>query len=177
MKYSIIIVIAISLMIVSSSCKKDRLPEPTQTGRNTFGCLINGVLFKPKGSVLKGSMPDAQYGYRPFEAGFTLEIDVENKVDDHLKTMHLYYTSEVELKSGMTIPINSRTMEAGFASYTDYADHRWVYNTTEQAKGELKILHFDKVNRIVSGTFWFDAVNKELSKVEVREGRFDIKYY
>ncbi|MEJ7676398.1 MAG: hypothetical protein WKG06_00655 [Segetibacter sp.] len=31
-------------------------------------------------------------------------------------------------------------------------------------QGELKITKLDETNRIVSGTFWFDAVNKNGEK-------------
>ncbi len=39
-----------SLTLISASCKKEKtgadgLPPATQTGANTFGCLVNGVLF------------------------------------------------------------------------------------------------------------------------------------
>jgi hypothetical protein len=43
-------------------------------------------------------------------------------------------------------------------------------------KGELTITKFDDVNQIMSGTFWFDAVNDKGVKVEVREGRFDVHF-
>ena len=43
-------------------------------------------------------------------------------------------------------------------------------------KGELIITKFDDVNQIMSGTFWFDAINKDGVKVEVREGRFDVHF-
>ncbi|MEJ7676395.1 MAG: hypothetical protein WKG06_00640 [Segetibacter sp.] len=42
--------------------------------------------------------------------------------------------------------------------------------------GELHITKFDETNRIVSGTFWFDGVNTNSEKVQVREGRFDMPY-
>lgn len=42
--------------------------------------------------------------------------------------------------------------------------------------GELTITHLDEERQIVSGTFWFDAVNKQGEKVQVREGRFDMRY-
>ncbi|MBW7840687.1 MAG: hypothetical protein H3C36_13855, partial [Chitinophagaceae bacterium] len=42
--------------------------------------------------------------------------------------------------------------------------------------GELWIKKLDPVNQIVSGTFWFDAVTANGQKVEVREGRFDVRY-
>lgn len=170
------IIIAVNIIIFSSACKKQLLPELTQSGRNTFGCLINGVLFKPKGSLLKGSLPNAQYGYNSSAAGFSLRIDIENKVDDHLKTMQLNYLSNSELKSGITIPITTGTFEVASANYTDYANDLWSYTTTDKIKGELEISYFDKSTHVVSGTFWFNAVNKQGEKVKVREGRFDIKY-
>jgi len=34
----------------------------------------------------------------------------------------------------------------------------------------------DVENNIVSGTFWFDAVNDPREIVEVREGRFDMRF-
>ncbi len=45
-----------------------------------------------------------------------------------------------------------------------------------QYTGELFIKKLDTVNQIVSGTFWFDAINSNGQKVEVREGRFDVRY-
>lgn len=50
------------------------------------------------------------------------------------------------------------------------------YNTTQIHTGELKITKFDVSNSIISGTFWFDAVNEEGETVEIREGRFDMKF-
>jgi len=51
-----ILLLTISFFLLSSSCKKnkptnpvDQLPPETQTGANTFGCLINGEVFKPGG--------------------------------------------------------------------------------------------------------------------------------
>jgi len=44
-------------------------------------------------------------------------------------------------------------------------------------KGELHIRHFDLEHQIVSGTFWFDAVDTLTGKVvQVREGRFDMVF-
>jgi hypothetical protein len=65
----------------------------------------------------------------------------------------------------------------GFGTYwigeTPFIDE---YKTTSISKGELKISFFDSLNRIVAGTFEYDAVNEKGEKVEVREGRFDMKY-
>ena len=48
--------------------------------------------------------------------------------------------------------------------------------TLQLIYGELKITHHDFSNAILSGTFWFDAVNSNGEIVEVREGRFDRHY-
>lgn len=50
------------------------------------------------------------------------------------------------------------------------------YQTSVLLNGEIMIKKFDQVNRIISGTFSFDAVNASGEKVQVREGRFDMKY-
>ena len=44
--------------------------------------------------------------------------------------------------------------------------------------GQVQYLKFDTANKIISGTFWFDAYSPANSyeKVEVRDGRFDIKF-
>ena len=51
------IVIVLYLLVLSISCsdnpklmpvEEDKLPAITQTGENTFGCLINGNVFVPK---------------------------------------------------------------------------------------------------------------------------------
>ena len=57
----IITVILLSTLL-GASCKKtntpsptDQLPPTTQTGANTFGCLVNGKVYVPKGSSGTGS--------------------------------------------------------------------------------------------------------------------------
>ena len=39
-----------------------------------------------------------------------------------------------------------------------------------------QIVRVDKEKNIISGTFWFDAVNEQGKKVEIREGRFDMVF-
>ena len=51
-----------------------------------------------------------------------------------------------------------------------------VYSTTTSITGKLLITRVDLSNSIISGTFWFDAINSEGEVVEIREGRFDWNY-
>tara|TARA_R110002049_G_scaffold64920_3_gene170773 strand:+ start:16293 stop:16472 length:180 start_codon:yes stop_codon:yes gene_type:complete len=48
--------------------------------------------------------------------------------------------------------------------------------TNTLKNGELKITRVDLQNSIISGTFWFDAINTDNEVVEIREGRFDWNY-
>ena len=50
------------------------------------------------------------------------------------------------------------------------------YYTNLIKTGELTITRVDLSNSIISGTFWFDAINSEGEVVEIREGRFDWNY-
>jgi hypothetical protein len=50
------------------------------------------------------------------------------------------------------------------------------YITNTSDSGEVIIKKLDSINRIVSGTFWFDAINPSGEKVQIRSGRFDMKY-
>ncbi len=40
----------------------------------------------------------------------------------------------------------------------------------------MSITKLDFENHIVSGTFWFDAINEDGKLVEIREGRFDMNF-
>ncbi len=50
------------------------------------------------------------------------------------------------------------------------------YFTDNNNFGELTISKLDTQQKIISGTFWYDAVNAVGDKVEVRDGRFDMRY-
>ncbi|MGC8751863.1 DUF6252 family protein [Hydrotalea sp.] len=64
--------------------------------------------------------------------------------------------------------------QVGF--YNDSNPNGNIYSTNHFVTGELNIKKLDTVNQIVSGTFWFDAVNANGQKVQIREGRFDVRY-
>ena len=51
------------------------------------------------------------------------------------------------------------------------------YGTDSTTTGQVTITHFDQLNQIVSGTFWFDAVEATKGDtVHVTNGRFDMHY-
>jgi hypothetical protein len=48
--------------------------------------------------------------------------------------------------------------------------------TTDKVVGELIITNHIYKQGIMSGTFWFDAINSNGEIVQIREGRFDVHY-
>jgi hypothetical protein len=80
---------------------------------------------------------------------------------------------EDSLKVGkINIPVNESN-DIGIyhaAPYFDNSSFRWNYNLP----GELIINRLDSVNKIISGTFWFDLINSDSEKIEIRDGRFDL---
>jgi hypothetical protein len=64
-------------LLIGSSCRKhkqanpvDQLPPETQTGANTFACLVDGKVFKPKGDPFGGPLIKAQYQFVNGKQGF-----------------------------------------------------------------------------------------------------------
>ena len=70
MKYKLLLLTSLFFIsLTASECKKhktgnpaDQLPPETQTGKNTFGYLINGEVFLPKGPSL-GPILQCAYQY------------------------------------------------------------------------------------------------------------------
>ncbi|MEO6837649.1 MAG: hypothetical protein ABI185_04635 [Ginsengibacter sp.] len=70
MKYTFLIISSLFFItLTGSKCKKDKpinpvdqLPPATQSGANTFGCLIDGKVFLPKGPSL-GPILQCAYQY------------------------------------------------------------------------------------------------------------------
>ena len=50
------------------------------------------------------------------------------------------------------------------------------YDKLDTDSGELKITKFDQANHVLSGTFFFTGTNSSGTKVNITDGRFDIKY-
>ena len=151
----------------------EKLPPATQTGANTAGCLVNGVAFLP-------------YGYIPgvnplsYQDGLNFSLFIGERKNDVIKSIGVFSRNQqLEVGTVYQLAQNNNDGNSKHAAYLINGvpppdpNH---YATTSTIIGELKITHHDFNNAILSGTFWFDAVNANGEKVEVREGRFDMHY-
>jgi hypothetical protein len=165
------------LFLSFNSCSKndncdnpvDCLPPATQTGEGTIGCLINGEVFKPGGSQFSGPTQQANYN-TTFEGELYFALIARNK--DLNKSIGISLINK-EIIQGQTYILGSNLFPKDFAQYNFNIDS---YETNQTFTGEISFSKFDDINGIVSGTFWFDAINEEGEVAEIREGRFDMKY-
>jgi hypothetical protein len=177
--------IFILLLSVNSFCKKskspiEQLPPETQTGANTFGCLVDGQLFKPGGAILSGGSLNCSYQYLgPGKNGGYHFILAAVKGSGSKQTSVGLFTDSLQITEGVAISLDSNDKRMGYGSYfglgNDQSD--WIHNTKKPLyTGELRLTKFDIINQIASGTFWFDATNANGKKVEIRHGRFDVRF-
>jgi hypothetical protein len=151
---------------------KDKLPPETQTGANTVGCLVNDKVFLPHDMGLNSGVR-CFYQFVKGERYFVVALT--DYRDGSIETVNVF-TGKTVLTVGQTYPLNQgyNLDTGGGAEY--YTDLNNKFSTNLINTGELKITRIDVSKSIVSGTFWFDAVNSKGEKVEIREGRFDWNY-
>ncbi len=167
--------------LTAASCKKprntnpvDQLPPETQTGANTFGCLVDGKVFLPKGDPFAGPVKKAAYQY--LNGKYTLLITGKNSSSDIVKGVGIQGDG-ILLAPGThdLVEYNANGKLSG--SYAEFISANIKdYYTNNINRGQLVIKNFDTVNQIVSGTFWFDAKNSSGQIVHITEGRFDMPY-
>ncbi|MBI6118789.1 DUF6252 family protein [Salegentibacter maritimus] len=170
--------IYIPLLLFIFSCSKqdncddpvDCLPPLTTTGEGTIGCLINGKPFTPGGGQIGGPIQQAYYNTLEGEYYFGLKGS-----NDSPNQLIAIFSKGIEIEEGKSYSFG---LDQNFGFHANYFLNGGVeqYQTSEIYSGEITFTNFDDLNGIVSGTFWFDAVSEDREVVEIREGRFDMKY-
>lgn len=164
----------------NSKTELEKLPPVTQSGANTAGCLVNGVAFLPKGFFPTGNL----FFFYQDGKDFSLSIGERTLQGDNDIIKNINITSlnqNLHDNVGVSIELgqNENNGNSKFGVYSIDAvapPNPKYYSTNSIIKGELKINYHNYNQAILSGTFWFDAINSNGEIVQVREGRFDIRY-
>jgi hypothetical protein len=175
----------IILSLTFLCCSKDndntlnQLPIATNTGANIAGCLVNGKVFLPKGSSQLG--PTLSCFYQQDQDGYHLGLSIVEKKSSENKSINISLNPN-ELVENTTYELGLRTnngsnYDSNFGEYiiTNNVDAGKEYRTTNLNVGEVRITKLNIQQKIISGTFWYDAFLSG-EKIEVREGRFDMHY-
>jgi hypothetical protein len=156
----------------------EKLPPATQTGANTAGCLINGVAFLPKGYFTTGNLVCNYIDGKDFLLGIR-ESTIQGGNENIRTILISSFNQNLHDNVGTTFPLKDYGANSKSGEYVinavAFPDPDY-YSTTSIVTGELKITHHDFNNAIISGTFWFDAINSNGEVIKVREGRFDKHY-
>ena len=151
----------ILIIVVSFSCRKQkikqgqkRLPNKTEKGKGMFACYMNEqtFIFKKQGEIVYNSTT----GYLALNI-----IGRNNKEFRFFIYEDLFSTGLYKL---------SLTGE----EYIPYKNAK-PYYLIENAYNQVEITKLDLEFRIIAGTFNLDLINNENEKIEVRDGRFDLK--
>jgi len=158
----LLLLLAFSIVLSSGmKCKKDNIvtPEPTlpaetQTGAETFGCLVDGKVFVPKGNF---TIP-----------GLSTVIQ-----------FNILNLSSTRISESIGIGINNMN---SVGEYSVIGTNRAGYSNKagqnlDATDGKVTILKYDKTNKILSGRFYFIGKDAASGKtINITDGRFDVKY-
>lgn len=164
-KLSLLFFIACFLSLGLSKCKRDwifepvlQLPPETQTGANTFGCLVDGEIWLPKISFPTSAL-SISYQFEQLIIGANkgnaegVDITITN-----LNDIGIY--SFVDNKND--------SIRVRLSYFKDKQQHEFT-------SGHVHIKRLDRFDRIVSGTFEFVGENAG-KKYVISSGRFDLRY-
>lgn len=167
----------LATLLSLSQCKKsdpapvDQLPPATQTGANTFGCLVSGQPWTPQGyngtsnysvyydaGYRKGTLNIWVYKYNSSDNSSRQDIII---FSDSLKSTGLY---------PLTITNHQEVLFYGSKGQCEFHQHEGHYR-----RGTLTITCFDLTAGIIPGTFAFILYKPGCDSVRVTNGRFDKK--
>lgn len=191
MNKQLFIILIIYTSTSSLKCIKerfaDKLPEPTQDGRNTFGCYVNGILFIT-GETLFGNVNPTSCVYYSQAIN---NIPAGNVPGGTLIIQGIGITSEISgniiiQKTGVFSP-GTYSLVSDICQYPNRCDAAVYYSTRELSynssqgihyvskDGQLVITKLDTINKIVSGMFKFIAADSTGKTRIISDGRFDMK--
>ena len=163
--------------ILLTQCRKhdpdpvSQLPPVTQTGANTFGCLVNGQPWTPKG--YNGSSNYSVYYDAQYRKG-TLNISTYRyNSDANDSRQDIIIFSDSLLTTG-TYPLTIKNHQEALY-YGSKGQCEFHQNDIHYRRGNLTITRLDLQAGVISGTFDFTLYRPGCDSVKVTQGRFDKK--
>ncbi|MBH8570915.1 hypothetical protein KB206_18635 [Microvirga sp. STS02] len=172
--------LSLLLLMQCSKCKQDdpppvnQLPPATQTGANTFDCLLNGQPYTPKGN---NGTPNYAVIYDPGFQGGNLQVLTYRYLGSGSNTLQsLSIIGDSISRVGTYRLTATGGRKAFFLDETrsfpcnQFAGGKGVYTN-----GTLTITRLDRQTGILSGTFEFTLAQPGCDTVKVTQGRFNKK--
>ena len=173
-----------AFILFFSCCTKDdikpqtaeeQLTPATQTGANTFSCLLDGKIFKP--GVTNNSY---QCFYQLVNGEYYFLVAGSNlNLQNSILTDISIGTEKKSISQGLTLQLIERGFGNSAGRYfvgNNFTGIIENYYTSTVNTGELKITKLSYNPNIVSGTFWFDVKDNQNVVHQIRDGRFDMQF-
>lgn len=137
------------------------LPPATQCGANTFGCLVNGHEWLPQGTY---TQPYVSCNF------------VKGKLTLQANQISVFGTQNIAINLTNVHSAGSHVLNPRLSGQqVYYLMYNKKYNCDSVTVGNLTVTRLDSIGHILSGTFYFDAVDSTL-RYKIRSGRFDLRY-
>ncbi|MFD2719416.1 hypothetical protein ACFST9_11870 [Hymenobacter monticola] len=145
-----------------------QLPAETQTGKGTFGCLLNGKAWTQAGSPFAGPLLNAQY----FSQQLTVSANRSTTVDG-VRTVQ-----GIQINIDKINSIGRYTLADSTKDFINIVDlvTACTYYTDKAHPATVEITRLDPVARIVSGRFAFTLETPGCGKITATDGRFDCRF-
>lgn len=169
-------------LLLFSACRREDpdkgLPSATQQGLNTLGCKVNGANWIPGDKDWKANYLQSEY----IVSKERLLISASRSGEGFRHQIFLDLRN-FPAKAGV-YELNSIDESGGRYSFIPprpdplIQPPREDYSTDPAHKGQITITKFDRINRVVSGTFEFKAKHDNSpATVSITHGRFDLGFY
>ena len=165
------LIAGIIILFFLAGCKKiSDLPPVTANGSDTFGATVNGKVWAPQKF---GIMPSAQILEARYEPGNTVVINARNFASSPKESEF-----EIIIKNITGPGVYTFSDDSGSSAY--YVERKITptgeWKTNSQYTGHVTITLNDLTNRILAGTFEFQAASLYGdAPITVKDGRFDVK--
>lgn len=167
-----------------------QLPPETQTGANTFGCIINNQVFHPsdgkstlfnpgsKGLIFWGDPtdPSGNGNYNELEINNFQDAKPANSMIIHLQGLDQIGVGEYIWKdSNFQSSIDGLMQNYVYAKIFDESVNGWRYYGSYENSGKVVITKYANNNSIVSGNFSGKLrLYNGVEEIDILSGRFDI---
>ena len=187
MKHKLLSLLSIALLLMQ--CKKDepspeeQLPAATQTGANTFGCLINGQTWEPNGPIILSYWPSYKVTYDSLRNSGRLTILVARIIREANDNQR-FVISVNSIQQAGRYRIDGVACEIDYHNPLNKGACKDFFNTqyynrgdSTHVQGRLTITRFDRQKKIVAGVFDFTLSKPNCDTVRITKGRFDRQYF
>jgi len=176
----IIYILLLAIVAGFTKCGKEKptisndvpgLPPATQTGANTFGCLVNGVPWVPQGS---NGTNNLSIDYDP---GFNKGIFNIVAYKFTIPTSEQIIVGIRDSLNFLTAPTTLALSRNSIYSISYGKDCDWFNQHADVlSSGTLTIRKLDRNNGIISGEFDAIMVKSSCDTIKITKGRFDFKF-